>query len=84
MNQLKTTRREEALATFEHEGVKREVFVLFLGSEGSHYVAAFNEGPVSPQPSDPSVAINTEHKRVKEECLEPVSNPGEVLLDLYK
>jgi hypothetical protein len=84
MNQLKDVRREEALATFGHESITREVFVLFSDSEGNHYVLGFNEASISPKSPDLSIPINVEHKKIKEECLEPITDPGEVLLDLSK
>jgi hypothetical protein len=75
-------RREEALATFEHENVTREVFVLFKGHNDENYVIGYNEVNGEPKGGDEKVKINQEHSRVKEECLEPVSERGEVLLDL--
>ena len=75
-------RREEALATCEYENVKREVFVLFKGHSDENYVIGYNEVNGEPQSADGAVKINQEHSRVREECLEPVSERGEVLLDL--
>ncbi len=81
-NQLNTQRRDEAIATFEYEQVTREVFVLFQNNTGDSYVIGFNEASGIPGKSDPSVQINKEHTAIKMECLEPISNPGEVLMDL--
>lgn len=75
-------RREEALATFEYENVRREVFVLFKGYNDENYVIGYNEVNGEPQSGDGAVKINQEHSRVREECLEPISERGEVLLDL--
>jgi len=81
-SEISTIRKDEAIATFAFEGVTREVFVLFEGKEGNHYVLGFNEAVGIPGPSDPSVAINQEHTAIKKECLEPISNSGEILMDL--
>ena len=75
-------RREEALATFEYENVTREVFVLFKGQNGENYVIGYNEVNGEPQSGDVAVKINQEHRRVREECLESISERGEILLDL--
>lgn len=40
---LSGDRKDEAIATFEYENVSREVFVLFRGQEGDHYVIGLNE-----------------------------------------
>lgn len=40
---LSTERKEEAIATFAHENITREVFVMFDGVDGDTYVAGFNE-----------------------------------------
>jgi hypothetical protein len=83
MNQLGGTRRDEALATFEFEHVTREVFVLFPGKDGTQYVVAMNETTEGdPLPSDKSVAINVEHRAILLECLEPITEKGEILIDL--
>ncbi len=82
MHQLSTSRREEAIATFAHERITREVFVLFQGADGSHYVVGLNEASDTPGESDPSAPINQEHTAIKEECLESFSKSGEVLMDL--
>lgn len=84
MAEMDGSRRDEALATFDYENVTREVFAMFRGGDGNDYVVAFNEsnGPVGP--SDPSVPINVEHKAIRNECLEAISDAGEVLLDLKK
>ena len=81
-NQLSTSRKEEAVATFQYEGVTREVFVLFKGNDGNHYVIGFNEALDVPKKSDPSVLINQQHTAIKQECLEPISDRGETLMDL--
>ncbi len=80
--QLDTARRDEAVATFAYEGISREMFVLFAGNDGNHYVIGLNESNGTPGPSDPDVAINQEHSAIKKECLESVSAPGEILMDL--
>jgi hypothetical protein len=82
LNTLSTVRRDEAIATFAYEGVSREVFVLFKGVDGSHYVVGLNEAADTPKSGDPSVQINQEHTAIRQECLEPISGKGEVLLDL--
>jgi len=82
MEELSTTRKEEALATFEFEHVTREVFVLFKGNDSHDYVIGLNEAATEPLPGDPSVAINQEHSSIKKECLEPITERGQVLLDL--
>lgn len=82
MHQLNTQRREEAIATFSHERIVREIFTLFHGANGTYYVIGLNEAHDIPGESDPSVPINQEHAAIKEECLEPISEPGEILIDL--
>ena len=79
---LSHERREEAVATFAYENVEREVFVLFKGHEGEHYVIGFNEVSGEHKKGDPGVQINREHNKIRQECLEPISENGEVLLDL--
>ena len=81
MSQLNGPRKEEATATFAYEHVTREVFALFKGSDGHHYVIGLNEAS-DLRPGDPDVPINQEHNAIKRECLEPFSESGEVLLDL--
>tara|TARA_B100001989_G_C24536339_1_gene464636 strand:- start:1656 stop:1970 length:315 start_codon:yes stop_codon:yes gene_type:complete len=75
-------RKEEAIATFEYENVSREVFALFKGRDGHHYVIGFNEVTGEYRKGDPEVKINQEHTKILKECLEPVSENGSVLLDL--
>ncbi len=82
MNQLSATRRDEAIATFAHEHITREIFVLFKGNDGNYYVIGLNEATEFPKQGDPSVPINEEHKAIRQECLEPITERGEVLLDL--
>ena len=82
MHQLNTQRREEAIATFTHEQIVREIFTLFHGTNGTYYVIGLNEANGIPRESDPSVPINQEHAAIKEECLEPISEQGEILIDL--
>jgi hypothetical protein len=79
---LSGDRTEEARATFEYENVTREVFVLFVGYDGKNYVIGCNEVNGEPKSGNPEVKINQEHNRVKKECLESISERGEVLLDL--
>jgi len=79
---LNGERREEAIATFAYENVTREVFVLFKGYDDHHYVIGFNETNGEHKMGDPNIQINQEHKRIREECLERISENGEVLLDL--
>ena len=82
MKQLSTTRRDEAIATFAHEQITREIFTLFKGIDGNYYVIGLNEADTTPGKSDSSAPINQEHAAIKKECLETVSERGEVLLDL--
>ncbi len=87
MRELDTTRRKEALETFEFENITRETFVLFKGINGEHYVLGLNETKDPSQilgPSDKNIPINFEHTAIKKECLEPISEPGEIFLDLNK
>jgi hypothetical protein len=79
---LNTTRKEEAIATFKYEGVTRETFVLFRSNNGNNYIVGFNEALSVPKQSDQSVTINQEHRTVMKECLEPISDAGEILMDL--
>jgi hypothetical protein len=79
---LSNERKEEALATFAYENVTREVFVLFKGHDSFHYVIGMNEVNGEIRSGDPEVKINQEHSKIKAECLEVVSENGEVLLDL--
>ena len=79
---LSGDRKEEAIKTFKYENVSREVFVLFSGSDGENYVIGLNEVTGDLKKGDLSVQINQDHKKIMEECLEPISNRGEILLDL--
>jgi len=79
---LGTERKDEAVATFAYENITREVFVLFEGNDGEHYVIGCNEVSGERRPGDPEVKINQEHAQVRQECLEPISERGEILLDL--
>lgn len=79
---LRNERKDEAVATFAFENVSREVFVLFEGNDGQYYVIGLNEVTGEIKKGDPEVKINQEHARIKEECLEPFSKNGDVLLDL--
>lgn len=79
---LSNERKEEAIATFAYENVTREVFVLFKGNDGEYYVMGFNEVNGEHKKGDPDVKINQEHTKIREECLERISENGEVLLDL--
>jgi hypothetical protein len=81
-NLLGNERKEEAIATFSYENVEREVFVLFKGDGGQDYVIGLNEVNGELKKGDPEVKINQEHRKVLEECLERISDNGEVLLDL--
>lgn len=80
---LSTERKDEAVATFAYENVTREVFVSFKGNDGEHYVIGCNEVSGVRKQGDPEVKINQEHNRVKRDCLEPISENGELLLDLW-
>ena len=82
MSILSSSRRKEAIETFEYENVKREVVVVFQGDDGSHYLIGLNEASSDYRAGDPDVSINQEHSEFKKECLEPVSKNGQVLLDL--
>jgi hypothetical protein len=79
---LGNERREEALATFSYENIEREVFVLFKGNDGENNVISFNEANGEHRKGDTEVKINQEHNKIKLECLEPISDNGEILLDL--
>lgn len=79
---LSSERREEAVDTFVYENVSREVFVLFKGYDGRDYVIGYNEVTGEHKKGDPAVKINQEHREVMEQCLERISENGEVLLDL--
>lgn len=79
---LSGDRKEEAIATFEYENISREVFVLFNGHDGNSYVVGFNETTGERRAGDPDVKINQEHTQILKECLEPVSDNGNILLDL--
>jgi len=81
-NQISTTRKNEAISTFAFEGVTREVFSIFKGLDGEHYVIGLNEATNIPKKGDPSVQINQEHTAIMTECFEPFSEKGEILLDL--
>lgn len=81
-NTLNTIRREEAIATFEYEGITREVFVMFEGKDGSCYVIGLNEAIKEPKRGDPDIKINREHNAIKQECLEPFTDNGNIILDL--
>jgi len=79
---LTTDRKEEALATFAHENINREVFVLFKGSDGHDYIIGVNEVIGEHRKGDKEVTINQDHEKIKHECLEPFSGGGEIILDL--
>lgn len=79
---LSNERKEEAIATFAYENVTRETFALFKGNNGQHYVIGLNEVSGQHRKGDSEVKINQEHTKVRQECLEPISENGEILLDL--
>lgn len=79
---LNKERRMEALATFAFENISREVFVIFSGDNGENFVVGFNEVIGELRSSDPNVKINQEHKKILQECLEPISGHGKVEIDL--
>lgn len=79
---LSNERMDEAVATFAYENVTREVFILFKGLDDNNYVVGFNETNGELKKGDPEVKINQDHAQVKEECLERISENGEILLDL--
>ena len=81
-NQISTKQKNEAISTFAFEGVTREVFSIFKGLDGEHYVIGLNEATNIPKKGDPSVQINQEHTAIMTECFEPFSEKGEILLDL--
>lgn len=81
-SEMGTLRKEEALATFSFEGVTREVFTLFKGIDGEYYVIGLNEANSTPQKGDPSVLLNQEHRAIMAECFDPITEKGEILLDL--
>lgn len=74
--------KDEAIATFEYEGINREVFVTFQGRDDRTYVIFSNEADQEPIPGDQSVPINAEHTRIKNECLEPIAGRGQVVVNL--
>jgi hypothetical protein len=76
-------RREEAISTFEHEGIHREVFATFKSEEGV-YVVGFNEALVVPKKSDQAVELNRKHVEVMRECLEPISERGTIMFDFSR
>jgi hypothetical protein len=79
---LSNQRRGEAVTTFAYENISREIFVLFTGNDGYNYVIGLNEVTGEYKTGDPDVKINQEHKAIREECLEPISDNGAVILDL--
>ena len=79
---LSGERKDEAVATFAYENVSREVFVIFKGYDGTNYVVGLNEVTGEHRKGDPAVKINQEHRAIMEECLERISENGEILLDL--
>lgn len=81
---LSGERKDEAIATFQYENVSREIFVLFQGHEGDYYIVGLNEVNGEYKKGDPDVKINEEHTQILKECLEPISDRGDVLLDLGK
>ena len=55
---------------------------MFKGQGGEHYVIGFSEVNGKHKKGDPNVQINQEHNKVRQECFEPISENGEMLLDL--
>lgn len=64
--------------------ITREVFVVFNGEDRQNYVVGLNESEGEPKASDQNIEVNIKHNEIKKECLETISEPGEVFLDLKK
>lgn len=79
-NELMHSRKEEAIATFADENVKRETFVMFTTKEGN-FVTGRNEYIEDLRKGSPDVQINIDHKIKMRECLEPLA-PGDIICDL--
>lgn len=73
-DELNTTRRDEALATLQDEGVSCEFFITFQ-INGAHYTlgAEIADEKSATSPSNEQ-SINLVHKKIKGECLEFVSS----------
>lgn len=83
LNTINGPLKEEALTTLTQERVTRETYVLFRNkNQDIYYVVGLNEALDTPLDSDPNISINQKHKQIKSECLEPISNPGEIILNL--
>jgi len=81
---LNSERKAEALATFAYENISRETFIIFAGNDGEDYVIGFNEVDEGKEKKsgDKNIKINQEHLKIFEDCLEPISKAGEIVLDL--
>jgi Family of unknown function (DUF6176) len=71
--QLSTSLQDEARATIRDEGASHEFSIIFELA-GVHYVMGcmLTDAGLEPRPSDSSQAINQEHRRMRQECLEYV------------
>ena len=79
-NELMYSRKDEAIATFADEHVKRETFVVFATKNGN-FVLGRNEYLEDLKKGSPDIQINIDHKIKMRECLEPLAS-GEILCDL--
>ncbi len=79
---LENQRVDEAIATFASENITRETFVLFSLGKNKYFLLGLNEANGNPKKSDPELVINKEHQKILSECLEPVSEKGEIILDI--
>lgn len=79
---LSNERKKEAIDTFAHEHITREIFIMFNGNDGHSYVLGCNETDGNMKKGDQTVPINQDHAKVKRECLESISEPGKIVLDL--
>jgi Family of unknown function (DUF6176) len=73
-DQLNSPLRSEGVRTLKEEGALYEFFITFKINESYYTLGAV----ITPDGSDPknanqSAAINQEHRKIKQECLEPAS-----------
>ncbi len=76
--ELMTSLQGEALITLREEQILQEASFLFELS-GKYYIFGFVDGECLP--GDMTKEINIKHKKIKEECLERISE-AEVLYNL--
>lgn len=73
-DELNTTRRDEALATLQDEGVSCEFFITFQ-INGAHYTLGAEIASGQSTANTPNQqSINLVHKKNKRECLDFVSS----------